>query len=290
MMPRAFFPLRKVVLCVLATGLAMTTTAGQGAGLVQPFSWRNETWQRAADLRVDDALAQLPPGRPTDGASERRELDYTRGVLLLNAQPKTQGNVRRAQQLFESVCQTVADDDVGLSALYLLGRIAEFHADPTDPVRAAALYEELIARAATHPLAQEAMSRLAALRLFEEVPPEERRARLANFSTVADDLSSAPARRDLHLVLAEALLTFSDDKEGALRHLLAAEEAGIVSPQLVGETLARIAVLARELGHRDVAITHYKNFLAGFERDDRASLLAGQLHALEAEASTPSNP
>ncbi len=290
MMSQAFFPFRKVVPCVLATGLAMMTTEGQGTGLVQPFSWQGKTWQRAADLCVDDALAQLPPGRPAAGASERRELDYTRGVLLLNAQPKTQGNVHQAQQLFESVRQTAADDDAGLSALYLLARIAEFHADPTDPVRAAALYEELIARAAAHPLAQEAASRLAALRLFEDVSPEERHARLVNFNTMADRLSSAPARRDLHFVLAEALLTFGDDKEGVLRHLLAAEEAGIVSPQLVGETLSRIAIMARELGHRDIAIAHYKKFLAGFERDDRASLLAGQLHALEAEASTPSNP
>ena len=80
------------------------------------------------------------------------------------------------------------------------------------------------------------------------------------------------------------MLQSTGDKEGALRHLLAAEEAGIVRHDLAGSTLVRIALLARGLGHRDVAISHYQRFLADFQRDGRAYMVGEQLKALEAEA------
>ena len=282
-------------LCLLL-GLAVARHAIIASPAVPPSSsgpsypWQESTWQQSVKLLVDDALARLPADRAAGSDAERRALAYTRGVLLLNAQPKLQGNIDQARALLEAVRQARADDETGLNALYYLARIAQFHTDPHDPAKAAALYAELIDLAPGHPLAQEAVARRAALRLFEDVPADEWRQRLAECEAAAGRLTVSAARRDLHFVLAEALLDFTDDKEGALRHLLAAEEAGIVRQQLAGDTLVRIAVLARELGHRDVAIAHYRKFLATFQRDGRAYMLDEQLKALEAAVPPSSEP
>ena len=248
------------------------------------FSWQREAWRQSANLLVDEALDHLPLARSVRDSVERREVDYTRAILLLNAQPKLQRNVDEARALLESVRRVDADDDPGVSALYYLARIAAVHADPPDPGRAAALYSALVARAPNHPLAQEAVSKLAILRLYGDLPPADRRARLDEFETAVARLSLPGARRDLHFVLADVLLKFTDDTEGGLRHLLAAEQAGIVRLQLRGETLIQIALLARQLGHREVAIEHYKAFLALFPQDDRAYLLASQVKELESAA------
>ena len=208
---------------------------------------------------------------------------------MLNVQPKLPGNIEQAHTLLEAVRQSRADDETGLDALYYLARIAQFHADPGDAAKAASLYRELIARAPDSPLAQEAVARLAAMRLFADVSPEERRARLDECEAAAGRLTVPAARRDAHFVLAEALLLFTEDKAGVLRHLLAAEEAGIARRQLAADTTARIAVLARELGRRDVAVAHYRKFLAEYQRDGRAYMLGEQLKELEAQV-TPVPP
>jgi tetratricopeptide (TPR) repeat protein len=252
-------------------------------------TWENEAWRKSSDLLVNDAIDSLPADASIRDAAQRRALDCTRAILLLNEQPKLQRNIDEARSLLESVRKTRGDDDPGVTALYYLARIQEFHADPPDPAKAIALYEQLIALAPGNPLAQAAVSRLAILRIYEDVAAPERQARLDAFEAAAGRLSLPAAQRDLHFVLAEALLNFTGDKEGALRHLLAAEQAGIVRQQLAGDTMVRIALLARQLGHRDIAIEHYNKFLSLYKRDARAYLLSEQLKDLEAETTpTPS--
>ena len=92
------------------------------------FPWQQQVWQESANLLVDDALDYLPPARSARTAAERRALNYTRGILFLNVQPKLQRNVDEARALLESVRQVDADDELGMSALYYLARIAEVHA------------------------------------------------------------------------------------------------------------------------------------------------------------------
>ena len=272
---------------MVPAGLAAAPDGSVPDAAAPAYPWEKAVWQQAAGLLVGEALAQLPLPRAAGSAAECRALDHARGVLLLNAQPKYQGNIDEARALLQSVRQSRADDDLGLSALYYLARIAQFHTSPPDPARAAQLYAELIARAPAHPLAQEAVAKLATLRLFEDgTVPDERRRRLDEYETAAAHLQAPGARRDLYFVLAESRLLFAGDREPVLRDLLAAEQAGIVRQQLAADTLARIAVLARELGHREIAIEHYQKFLASFQRDNRAYLLGGQLKALQAETPT----
>ena len=276
------------VLCIVLPGVLLPGAAAPPAPAT--FPWQPGVWQHAADLLVDDALDKLPPARSAHDGAERRELDYARGVLLLNAQPKLQRNIDEARALLESVRQARPDDEPGLNALYALARIAQYHADPPDPSKAAALYSQLVATAPDHPIAQAAVSRLAMLRLYEESTPEARRERVEEFEKIAARLSIPSARRDLHFVLADASLVLMNDSEGAMRHLLAAEEAGIAGLQLAGETQVRIALLARQLGHREIAIAHYRKFLSLFQRDGRSYVLALQLRELESAGAGPAAP
>ena len=252
--------------------------------------WQPSTWRQAADLLVDAALDKLPSARSAHDNAERRELDYARGILLLNAQPKLQRNVDESRALLESVRQGRSDDEPGLNALYYLARIAEYHTDPPDLSKAADLYSQLIAAAPGHPMAQAAVAKLAILRLYEELAPAARQERMEAFERTASHLSVPSARRDLYFVLADASLALMNDSEGALRHLLAAEEAGIAGLQLAGETQVRIALLARQLGHREIAIAHYEKFLSLFQRDGRAYVLAAQLRELKSADAGPAAP
>jgi len=94
------------------------------------------------------------------------------------------------------------------------------------------------------------------------------------------DLPDAAARRDLHLVLGEAVLRFELEPTLALDQFVAALEDGIVMPLLRADILVRVGELAREAGRVELARRSYRTFLADFPRAPRRLMIREALDAL----------
>jgi hypothetical protein len=221
-----------------------------------------EAWHRvaAAEHRVAIPVFQQ---HQAAGDPARREAMLGEAVAWLNVQPRLPGNLERARALCAEVAALEPADGWALHARYLLGRMAELHAEPPDYAAAAAHYEWLFTRHPETEIAQIARARFALVRLQSIVPPEERRARYAALRAFEPTLAHPPARRDFHLAMAEACFVYGLGRENALHHCRSAFEAGIEQPLRRATVVLRVAELACELGDRPLAREFYQRFADG---------------------------
>ncbi|EIQ00530.1 hypothetical protein OpiT1DRAFT_05075 [Opitutaceae bacterium TAV1] len=230
-------------------------------------------------------------GDTGDTGDTDRETRLGTALTLLQLQPKTDANIRRAATLLTRLHEENPGDETGLAALYYLGRIEHLHRTPADPEAAARYYRELISTRPDHPLAGQARVKLALIELYRSGGrPEDRAQTVARLTPLADRQPDAASRRDLHLVLGEAALRFGLGSQLALDHFRAALEAGILRATLRADTLVRCGELARELGHADEARRYYETFLADFRRDVRRRTITETLAALSSPAALAAAP
>jgi len=211
---------------------------------------------------------------------EGREARLGEAATLLQLQPRTERNLRGAVALLSALVDESTDDDAGLTALYLLGRIEHAHRAVPDLEAAARHYRRLLTHRPDHPLAGQAAVKLAILELYRPRPAEERLELVSTFDALTRDLPDAAARRDLHLVLGEAVLRFELEPTLALDQFVAALEDGIVMPLLRADILVRVGELAREAGRVELARRSYRTFLADFPRAPRRLMIREALDAL----------
>lgn len=208
-------------------------------------------------------------------------------VTLMLRQPKTDGNVTRATELLSALIQKSPGSDLAVTASYYLGRIAQTHRSPNDPETARKIFRELIAAHPGHPYADLATVKLAILDLYEQLPDAARRARFDEFTGLAPGLKSNTARRDLHLLLADASQRFGYDPVITLDQLLAADRIGIVRRTEQGNAWIRIGQLAQDTGRFEVARAYYDKYLSTFIRDNRRRMVTERLAALPAKTQSP---
>ena len=206
-------------------------------------------------------------------------------VTLLLRQPKTDGNVDRAEELLSSLIQKSPDSSLAITARYYLGRIAQTHRTPTNPDAARKIFRELIAAHPHHFYADLATVKLALIELYDQVPDDTRRARFDTFASLASGLKSPSARRDLSILLADSSQRFGYDPVIALDLLLVADQVGIARRIEQGNTWIRIGQLAQDAGRVEVARTYYNKYLATFIRDNRRRMVMERLAALPAAPS-----
>lgn len=231
---------------------------------------RNLEFQRAARL-----YAHLPAA----SLSSADRLAWA--AALLNAQPRTENNIREAAALFESI--GAEDPNLRAAALFWLARLWQDHASPADPPRARELYARLVETFPDHPLAEIGVVRLTALDLAD-LPGLADHARWTEIEARQDLLRRDQPRRDFHWLFAQAWLDAGGDPARALPHLQTAARLGFSNRNIAANTLVQIAELARESGRPDLARETYRRFLSDYPRDGRRHLIAERLGALEAPA------
>ncbi len=208
------------------------------------------------------------------------------GVALtrLQLQPRTTANLEASVADLRALA-SAKDPDLAPIALYHLARIEHAHRLRSDPPAALAAYAELRRSFPGHPLADEALVRMAMIEVYEPAPPEHQAATLARYAALAPELASADARRDLHLLLADAALRLTRDESAALAHYLAAEQAGIQLAAIRTTVLVSIGELAARLGRPELARRAFDDYLAFAPRDNRRTLVLERLAALPPAAS-----
>lgn len=208
-----------------------------------------------------------------------READFGVALMLLNKQPKSDGNLDRAAGLFEQISES-GDDDLGMLSGYYRARIEQIHRRTPNPGKAVELFTKLIEQNPEHPFAQFAVVKRSMIDIYDDSPVESKRQRLAALDKVAGQMTHPPARRDLELLIADSYVRLFQDDGQALKHLLAADAIGITRAKPRADVWLRIAELARLLGKNDIAATYYRKFLKEFQRDNRHYTIEERLKEL----------
>lgn len=232
-------------------------------------------WGKIAAVQTNEARIEFESIRAA-GGEDAREASMGVALALLNTQPKTEANFDRASSLLSEVAAE-APDDLGAWAMYYRARIEQVHRVRPNKARARELFAELIDQAPTSRAAQNAVVKRALIDLYGGATDERPRDTIATLEAIAPTLTDTAARRDLHLLLAEAAARLVSDREAALRHLLAADEIGILGSKSRADTWVEIGGLARELGHLEVADEYDARFVAEFPRDNRNSTVRWRL-------------
>ncbi len=238
-------------------------------------------WRLASKLLIAEARTEFERTAARDDG-DALEAKFGLATVLLSTQPKTEGNIDEAARLFDEVA--AADSgDLGIAALFHRARIEQIHRFEPDRDRGAVLFADLAAKHPGHPLADEAIVKRAIIELYEEMTPEDRRTRIEEFASLSPAMGFGPARRDLHLVLADASARYLRDDELTLNQLLSADEIGIARRETRAGHWVRIGRLAEATGRSDVAVDYYARFVRDFPRDSRHFMIAQTLDQLRRE-------
>lgn len=225
-------------------------------------------FSRAAELAGRVSAADPAVARPAR---------LLRGITLLSAQPRTQRNIAEAEQLFLELARERADDEIGLQAAYLAGRVPHLHAFERDLVTADARYTTLIeAHGATLP-GQMARLKRALLRLHAASGDAEREATVAATTAELAHVTEPGLAATFHLLLADVLQRFRLDDGAALRHLAAADAIGIPPRMLQADAWVRMVELGLRTGEMATARSAAARFGATFPRDPRLPYLQSLL-------------
>ncbi len=242
----------------------------------EPDGDRVDPWLATAHYRFNEAYALFEAtirGEPGD-----RTRHLGRAADLLNLAPRSAASIAEAAQALERLVAEDPADEVGITARYLLARIAGVHEAGASPAAAAPQLRALLDAAPHHPLAQHGGVKLCLLLLYEptlSVEPD-----FAAAETVVERLTLNGPRRDGHAALGRAYLFYRQEPQRALAHLQAAFAREFKSAATQAAMGLSIAELAAGLGQTELARTHYREFLRANPRDVRAQLVRDRLAAL----------
>jgi tetratricopeptide (TPR) repeat protein len=234
----------------------------------------DEGWDLATRHQFNEAR-DVFVDRTRDGKDIRRD-QLGEAAMLINLQPRIPANLDRADQLLTTLYKTI--DEVGISALYLSGRIDQSHRIPHRVTEAKTHYTQLAALNSEHPLAQAGIVQLALLQLYDETLPLSDRFVAAE--ALAANLAGTFARSDYHLVLARSYLFFQTGDDHALNHFLAAIKSGITTDRIRADALISAGELALDLGQTTATRQCYEQFLRENPRDPRKPTVQSRLGAL----------
>jgi tetratricopeptide (TPR) repeat protein len=218
----------------------------------------DEGWQLLAGYLFRDAHEAFVANPSTD---DRRHALGT-AASLINHPPVTPGKITRAETLLRELLATEANDETAHYARYLLARIAHLHrTGPVAEVEAA--YRAVIAADAAYPLAQIAAGKLALVLLYQrpELTITERLDAAAELAPIAGRETLPEAACAYYRALAGAALFYDVLDERVYAWLQRADAIGTADVLVASGLRIQLAEIARELGHRDEALAHYRRFL-----------------------------
>ncbi len=242
----------------------------------------------AERFSYDEALAMIDD-LPREVRGERG-VRFVRAASLLYRQPFSQANVRTATAELERLREESPDDEIGVRALYLRGRIAQLFDDAGSGDEALRWYEQVIRGHPDHPLAGLAVVKVAILRTLSGPDAAaflEARKELGRYLPLVE---AGPFAGDFHYVLGFACLRQGGPLEIAFEHLDAAFRRGVWPMLQRSNLLAALAQVAITLDRRERALEVLEVFLREFPQDKRAYTVRMQTALLRGEAPADTPP
>lgn len=257
---------------LLATLAVMVDGVGAPEETTEPSITLEDAWEQASFTLNNEAnamFAQLGGDQP-DGDREAR---FGYAATLINVQPKTDANLQRATDVFESLIEADPNDDFAAYSRFLLGRIEEIHRLDPNTAKAVEIYRALLDDMPENRYAQWALPKLAALLLFDLEAPVGDRSGIIEVETRAAKLTDPASIRDTQFAIAQYYTDFEPNDEKVLEANLIAIDAGVERRAARGNVFFRTGEIARELGRYDVARQSYQNFLDTFARENRRTFV-----------------
>lgn len=239
----------------------------------------DKAWDDASMLLVQESYARFATAQQ-EKLGSAREVDYGMGVTLLNLQPKTVGNINRAEAIFARLIAANPNDEIGIAALYYLARLEQIHRNDPNLPKALQLYAQLIAEHPDHFLTQSAIAKVAILKLCAS-PTTDKKKALHEVEKLAPLLKEPSARCNFNLVVGTACIQYQLGDEKALRYLMEADTIGIPIQYAQANVLIRIGNLAQRLGKREIAIRYFERFLKEFPRSTRSFTVQQKIKELK---------
>jgi len=234
-------------------------------------------WKDMQSLQFSEANKAF---RQPAEASIERERSLGEGISLLSLQPRTPSNVERARALFAELAKGDSADRISNIARFFEARVLEVHSNPMQPLEAEKKYRSLLELRTGLPLAELSAAKLAQILLYREMSQKEVQETLADLERLEPLLQTAAGRREFHAAVGMALLDRNEMPEAALRHLLAADQEGLLRASTETQSWVSIGRLAEQLKQPELAQKYYRKFLAKYLRDNRSYDISLRLEAL----------
>ncbi|MEZ5278216.1 MAG: tetratricopeptide repeat protein [Opitutaceae bacterium] len=241
-------------------------------------------WESAATFFPNESL--LGFGELGGGLEEGpREARFGYAVALLSANPATREQLDLAESIFLSLAES-GDDELGLGSRFLLGRIHQIYRSPMEPEEAARHFQLLIDEHPESRWAQMSLVKLGLLIVYSLPDAGAPAERLAAAGELLAKATGRDARRDLHLLMASAHFHYKLEDTGALPHLVAAEEEGVLDIGSRADVLVRIGELYVLAGQPGNAVPYYRRFVSEYYGDQRRYAVQKKIEAITGEEET----
>ncbi len=231
----------------------------------------DDAWRDTAQISLRAANDQFA-GENSDESP--REAALGEAVTWLELPPKTKGQLERGVVLLRRVKNENPHDELGQCARYLLGRIEQTRrSDRTESGELRELIRE-------HPegvFGQLAMLKVVLNDLYHRGGDPSMAERFSAAAAFESQFTFPRLRCDFHLIMGNAGIFFEYDLAGALRHLQAAVDSGLVQGTLRADLLVQVGELAKELGQGETALTSYRSFLRENESDGRVMMVRDRI-------------
>lgn len=252
-----------------------TGQPARGEAPVEAEADLESAWRDLATLKVSDAYAAFAKTHKTTGSQESA---YGLALCLLNLQPKTTGNIDRAQGLLQELATDGDTDATKINARYFLARIDQVHRNEVDRGAAIEAYRRLLEDFPDQSLAEKAVPKLASALLIQDLPDEVWESHFDEVSAHYDRLTIQSIRAATELVMIEALLRIKTDHARALPLLVNLLDT---NPDLRADLRRDFVVQAidsaRALGKDRIAETYAIIFLEDYAYDPRAGAIQAWL-------------
>lgn len=236
----------------------------------------DDVWRLGAQGLFAEAAEALP-----ENTSEE-ETVFTRAVLLLNRQPRTDADLANAITMLRDLGQRGGSVELRARSLYYAARAESFQ--NRDQPADTGSFEHLWQNYPEEPYGQRALVHLMLLAFDAEALRETILARCAELEEQAEGLTDRMVRSHFHQVAARGYLYLGSMEARALEHLLQVSAWGTARRETLGDLHVSIGQLAVEQGRPDLARKHYREFLRLFPNDPRVYTIKANLRELPEES------
>lgn len=249
------------------------------ASLIAEQSSLDQAWDDATLLLIRESYGAFSKALD-EKTGDPREAQYGMAVTLLNRQPKTSGNIDRAAELFTQIHSANPDDEPGISSLYFLARIQQFHIHQPDTSKALELYQQLVREHPDHFLAQLAITKIAVIKLYLDANVAGKKRDLAELENFLPLLKDPSLRCNFDYIVGTACIQYRLGDEKAMRYLIEADSLGIPIHKDAANALVRIGNLALRLDRKNIATQYFSRFVSEFPQDQRTYTIREMLAQL----------
>lgn len=276
---------------LLAASLPGPTHAQEREPADDPYERLLEAWSDSTLLQVTRAHRRFNEilDDYADDPDIARQARLGIATTYLSLQPKTQGNIDRAAEIYREILAEDTSDEIGRMARYFLGRIYEFHSRFTDPDEAIRHYRMLYEEHPDTMVAQLAILKVANLEVLGEPPGPSIEAELTQWREVALNIDSHSVRRNLYRLLGDAYVLYELRPDDALEMYRRAEELGFIRFDFRFLLLRRVIGWSEELGKTEQTIAALRRYLEEHQNNEWYYYFQKRLEELEAQQAESEN-